>query len=208
MMEQQKLELIKKYESLLKKVYEKLKSSNHPKFESRYCHSIGVAKAAYELSVANGLTKKMCEKAFVAGIVHDYCKYEKIKKYIEVKEKYNLDIEINDDFKAIYHSILAPYIIKDELGIEDLDILEAVENHAMGKENMNVFMKIIYLSDYIEETRVGETYMKARKIAFTDLDKAVAYVSKSSLQYLINNGSYVYIQSLKTYNYYRRFDIQ
>ena len=112
---------------------------------------------------------------------------------------------IKEEFKSIYHSILAPYIIKEELEINDLDILNAIECHAMGKPNMNELEKIIFLSDFIEETRVGECYRKARKVAFANLDKGVFFVSKSVLSYLISINAYIYPTSIETYNYYKKY---
>ena len=197
--------LFKKYDALIKKVYEKLKSSNNPKYEGRFYHSLGVAKAAVELCKCNNLPNELIEKAFICGVIHDYCKYEKLDKYQEIINKYKLDIVLNEEFKSIYHSILAPYIIKDELKIDDLEILNAIECHAMGKPNMSNLEKIIFLSDYIEETRVGDCYIKARKIAFNNLDKGVFFVSKSVLSYLISVNAYIYPTSIETYNYYKKY---
>lgn len=197
--------LFKKYDLLIKKVYEKLKSSNNPKYEGRYYHSLGVAKAAVELCKVNNLSDELTEKAFICGVIHDYCKYEKMDKYQQIIDKYKLNMTIKEEFKSIYHSILAPYIIKEELEINDLDILSAIECHAMGKPNMNELEKIIFLSDFIEETRVGECYRKARKVAFANLDKGVFFVSKSVLSYLISINAYIYPMSIETYNYYKKY---
>ncbi len=195
-------ELFKKYDTLISQVYAKLKRSNNPRFEARYYHSLGVAKAAVELAIKNNLSDELIEKAFVAGIIHDYCKYDKFETYQEYNKKYNLGLGLDERFKSIYHSLLAPLIIKEELQITDEVILSAVECHAMGKPNMNVFEKIIYVSDYIEETRIGKHYLVARKIAYKDLENGVKWISRNVLKYLILRNAYVHPKSIDTYNYY------
>lgn len=195
-------ELFKKYEMLISKVYEKLKRSNNPRFETRYYHSLGVAKAAVELAIKNELSTEMIEKAFVAGIIHDYCKYEKFETYQFYNQKLNLGLNLDERFKSVYHSILAPYIIREELQITDVDVLSSVECHAMGKPNMNTLEKIIYVSDYIEETRIGKCYLTARKIVYKDLDKGVKWITRNVLKYLITKRDYVHPKSIDTYNYY------
>lgn len=198
------IEMLKnKYKDLIDKVYKKLKSSNNPRFETRFYHSLGVAKACVELAINIGLSEEMQEKAYVTGIIHDYCKYEKLSTYKSICELNNLDIEVTQEFKPIYHSILAPYIIKSELKIDDKEILDAISCHAMGKPNMNDLEKILFLADYIEQTRVGEHFMKARKIAFENIDKGVFFVCKNVLSYLVSSSSYIHPMSVETYNYYK-----
>lgn len=191
------------FEVLKEKVRTKLKSSNHPKWENRYVHSLGVSRCAGEL--AKLYCEELYEKAIVAGIVHDYCKFLTFNDYKQVVEKYNLDFKIDPTFAHCYHSLLAPYIIKEELGVDDEEILMAVKYHQMGRANMSLLEMIVFISDEAEETRVGEVFLKARKIAFQDIYKGVAFVAKANIEYLLSKNALIYPLSFETYNYYCKY---
>ncbi len=190
-------------EELKQKVYDKLKSSNNPRFENRYVHSLGVSRCAGEL--ARIYDEKNIEKAVVAGLVHDYCKFFTIEEYQEVINKHSLDITLNPNYLHVYHSILAPYVIRDELKITDEDILNAIKYHQMGKPQMSTLEMIVYVSDEAEETRVGDVFKEARKIAFEDLNRGVAFVSKVNIEYLLRRNASIYPSSIETYNYYCKY---
>ena len=59
---------------------------------------------------------------------------------------------LNENFKVL-HGICGYLIVEKELGITDKDILNAIKFHVFGKENMNVYEEIVYLSDFIEPNR-------------------------------------------------------
>ena len=198
-------ELECKYNEIEKKVYDKLKSTGHPNWQKRYNHSLSVGKKAYELSKLHYQDEILSEKAYLAGIIHDYCKYDTVEKYNEIIKKYNLNIKYDIRVKSIYHGILAPYIIKEELNINDEEILKAIECHVTGKENMSPLEKLIYVSDYVEDLRIGETYETSREIALQSLDRCVAYNSCSILSYLLEKKYAIFSGSLDTYNYYLKY---
>lgn len=191
------------FDELKEKVREKLKSSNNPRWENRFVHSLGVSRCAGELSKI--YSEDVYEKAIIAGLVHDYCKYLTFDDYKKVCEKNNLNIELDENFTHVYHSLLAPYVIKEELGIDDEEILQSIKSHQMGRPNMGLLEMIIFVSDEAEETRVGDIFLKTRKIAFQDLYKAVAFVAKINIEYLLSKNSLIYPLSFETYNYYCKY---
>ena len=134
-----------------------------------------------------------------------FSKYEKAENYCDVIKENNLNIIYNDQVKSVYHGMLAPYFIKKELNITDVEILSAIEWHVTGKENMSPLEKIIYVSDYVEDLREGETYAISRKIAEVNLDACVAYNSRSILQYLLEKKYAIFSSSIATYNYYIKY---
>lgn len=178
-------------DKLKKIVYEKLRNGSD-NFEKRYNHTLNVYEMS--LTLVNRFYKddNLLYKASVSAILHDYCKYETIDTYRKVSEENNLEMEIKEEYLGIYHSILGPYIISKELGIDDNEILDAIRYHTIGKDNMTNLEKVIYVADYIEKGRKGESFEKARSIALYDIDKAVEYISKSVLNYLKTNKQSIY----------------
>ena len=51
-------------------------------------------------------------------------------------------------------------LIQKEFEIDDPEIISAVRNHTIGKVNMSVFDKIIFLADKIEPNTRDKSYIK------------------------------------------------
>ena len=117
----------------------------------------------------------------------------------------NLNIIYDERVRSVYHGMLAPYFIRNELNINDEEILKAIEWHVTGKENMSPLEKIIYVSDYVEDLREGETYEISRKISEDNLDVCVAYNARSILTYLLEKKYAIFSSSISTYNYYIKY---
>ena len=91
-------------------------------------------------------------------------------------------------------------MVKDELGIYDEDILNAIRQHTVGSEYMTPLAQIIYMADYIEPARSFDGVDKARQLVQHSLAAGVAYQTKHTLQYLIDKNQPVYPQTIVTYN--------
>ncbi|NLD26216.1 MAG: HD domain-containing protein [Acholeplasmataceae bacterium] len=168
---------IEDYEKLLWKKY---KQSNDPEIEERYRHSLGVAKKALELIERFKLNVDP-EKAAIAGILHDYAKFEKPERYREVVHKYNLDPQILDKSPKILHALLGPYIIKEEVGVEDEEILKAVQTHTTGSLDMSELAEVIFLADYTDETREGPYFDEVKRLSQIDFYQAIRQKLKQRL---------------------------
>lgn len=191
------------YQEILK---DKLMSSNNPEWLERYNHSLGVTKTALALNkeLKLGLNE---DKVYLAAILHDYAKFDGFDRCKEIVEKYNLDKEILNISHKLWHSFFGPYIINDELGIDDKEILDAIRYHTTGKPNMNVLEEVIFLSDYIEEGRIGEEFEIARCVAFEEknLKKAVAIELDNLIKHLKSINKEINSNSLEAYRFYYKY---
>ena len=55
--------------------------------------------------------------------------------------------------KFAYHQFIGEYILKNDLKIEDEEILNAVKFHCTGSANMSQLGMVVYAADKIEPTR-------------------------------------------------------
>jgi nicotinate-nucleotide adenylyltransferase len=115
----------------------------------RLAHSKSVAKTAYEIAKANNLDEPL--KAYVAGLFHDIGKDIAEDKQFEMTKKYYP--EYSDIPRFAYHQFAGAHLVQEMFGIKDKDIIEAIEFHSTGNENMCLLAKIIYAADKIEPTR-------------------------------------------------------
>ena len=165
--------------------------------DKRFHHVLRVEQTAIRLARQNNVD---VEKASIAGLCHDYAKQRPDEDFINEIHQKGLDPELLKYGNAIWHGVVGAELIKDELGIWDEDILNAVRHHTTGAAVMTPLEQVVYMADYIEPGRDFPGVEKARKITNANLGAGVAYQTKQTLEYLIEHNSPVYPKTIETYN--------
>lgn len=167
----------------------------------RYEHTLGVAYTAAALAMRYDASINNAE---IAGLLHDCAKCFTDEKRISICEKHNIQINIIERRNPfLLHAKVGSFLAMEEYHVEDADIINAILNHTTGRPGMSLLEKIIFVSDYIEPNRKQAPNLKEiRKLAFTDLDKALLYTLRDILEYLENSGNEVDPRTQKTYDYY------
>lgn len=173
---------------------ERLEKALRPK---RFQHVLRVEQTAIELAKDNGVD---IEKASIAGLCHDYAKQRPDEDFIEEIKKKRLNPDLLNYGNAIWHGIVGAELIKDELGIWDENILNAVRHHTIGAPVMSSLEQVVYMADYIEPARDFPEVEEARKLTKKDLVLGVAYQNKKTLEYLIERDKPVYPGAIASYN--------
>lgn len=177
-------------DELLEKVANQM--SNH-----RFQHVLRVEKKALELARRYHIN---LEQASIAALVHDYAKERDDGEMINLIKSQDFSKELLEYGNPIWHGIVGAYIIEEELGITDQDILDAVRLHTTGAANMSELSKLIYVADYIEEGRDFPGVDEARRLSEIDLDEAVKFEAYQTLNYLLKRKQRIYPKSIETYN--------
>jgi len=172
--------------------------------EKRFYHSLGVQTISFAMAIQYGYD---VEKANFAGLLHDCAKYLQDEKLLLKCEKYNLPIsELERRNIYLLHGKLGAYYAENKYGILDADILSAIIYHTTGKPNMSLLEKIIFTADYIEPNRSSKRIPdlnEIRKLAFSDLDKAVYRILNNTLLYLKSEQQEIDYLTVEAYNYYK-----
>ncbi|MFC6253818.1 bis(5'-nucleosyl)-tetraphosphatase (symmetrical) YqeK [Secundilactobacillus hailunensis] len=177
-------------DQLLAKIEKQLKPA-------RFAHVQRVEHTAVKLAKQYGVN---VEKASIAGLVHDYAKQRPDEDFIEAIHHYQLDPDLVNWNNAIWHGLVGAELIKSELGIYDEEILDAVRYHTTGNRYMTTLAQIIYMADYIEPARDFDGVEQARLLTSQSLELAVAYQTKHTLMYLLENNQRIYPKTIDTYN--------
>ena len=141
--------------------------------EHRFEHSLNVAKRAVFLAEKNGADP---EKAYFAGLIHDICKGITHEEQLAVIE--NGGIELDEDTKkspALWHSIAGAVYAEHELGVTDVDVLNAVRYHTSGRGNMSILEKVVYMADLTSAERNYPDAEYTRNLTDKNLDEGIAY---------------------------------
>ena len=167
--------------------------------EYRYKHILGVEQAARKLALRFNEDEEL---ASIAALVHDYAKERSDADFKQVIMANGLDQDLLNWNNFIWHGVVGAEIIKAELNINDERVLNAVRKHTVGAAVMTTIEKIIYVADFIEAARDFPGVELARKLAEKDLDLAVAYETKHTLEYLLAQNKTIYPAAILTYNAY------
>lgn len=193
-----------KYYRIRKRVYEKF--SNSPEDLKRFNHMEEVVKMAlYLKDMYEDKFDIDYEKIKIAGILHDYTKNMSFEEAVEyLKTKINKE-ELEEAKKApsVIHSITAYYLVQEELGINDEEILKAILHHTTGSPNMSPLEELIFVSDAVELTRTYEGVKEIRKRVYEDFYEGMLYMIEKTLIHLKEKGWYINPKTIETYEYYK-----
>ncbi len=178
-------------EELLSKVKEQM--TDH-----RFLHTLGVASTAVTLAERFGADP---QKAELAGLLHDFCKYwEKSKMRGIMEREPSIPADLLDYDKELWHAPVGAIVARQELGIEDQEVLDAIAYHTSGRPGMSRLEKILWLADYIEPGRQFPGVEEIRELAEQHLDFALAQALGNTISFLVKQKKRIYPLTLQTYN--------
>ena len=139
--------------------------------EKRAIHTLAVEKMAERLGNIYAPDKINLLRA--AALLHDLTKEKKLPEQLELCEKYSITVK-SDDVCApkTFHAKTAAAVIKNDskyAEYADDDVISAVRWHTTGRSGMSICEKIIYLADYIDDSRKFDDCVKLREYFWNGL---------------------------------------
>ena len=168
---------------------------------ARFQHTLGVMYTAASLAMCYG---QDVEKALIAGLLHDCAKCIPNDKKVKLCEKYGLPMtNIEKQAPFLLHAKLGAYLADKLYGVDDPEILGAIEWHTTGRPGMTMLEKIVYLADYIEPNRwKAQNLPEIRAMAFRDIDMAVYMTLRDTLAYLQSGSGEVDTMTQEAFVFY------
>ncbi|MDL2254237.1 bis(5'-nucleosyl)-tetraphosphatase (symmetrical) YqeK [Ruminococcaceae bacterium OttesenSCG-928-I18] len=150
--------------------------------EKRYKHVKNVVEAARKLAVHYEVD---VQKAQLAGWLHDIVKESSREELLQLLRRDAIMAGATEQRPLpVWHGPCAAIYAKQELGVQDGEILSAIACHTTGKSDMSLFDKVIFLADIISAERSFPGVGKLRKLAFEDLDEAVIAAMEENIIHL------------------------
>lgn len=166
---------------------------------SRYKHSIEVMNESVKLAKHYGVD---VEKAEIAGLLHDCAKQIKSEDAMQIVKKHDIILdEIQKNSPSLHHGILGPVIAYEIYGVTDKEILDAIYWHSTGKAGMTPLEKIVFVADYIEPGRKFDNIIKARKIAYEDLNRSILMLADLTIAQVILKKGLLHPETINARNY-------
>jgi predicted HD superfamily hydrolase involved in NAD metabolism len=155
--------------------------------EKRFLHTNSVLKAANR--IGSFFESIDLSELSIAALLHDITKELPYEKQLELLEKSGVSISQEDrETPAVLHSLSAPIIIKRDFSKYATEsILSSVKNHTMGEAEMSVFDRIVFIADYVEDSRSYESCKIVRKSLYDALSLGN---STKTNEYFLNKAIY------------------
>ncbi len=173
-------------EQLLKRIYAylEIQFADDP---FRLKHTFNVKEVALKLGEIYQVDQ---DKIILAALLHDSTKNLSFEENRDLISNMFMEEQLELEPKPCLHAYSAAALAKNYFGIMDDDIINAIAYHCSGRMQMSPLEKIIFVSDYIEESRefVNEDL---RALARTNLDKAVYEIMLQTKEYLLTNQRFI-----------------
>lgn len=168
----------------------------------RFEHSLQVASIAREMAEQFNVDP---DKAYSAGLVHDYAKGLSGQQLLDLAQQHDLithpaDLLLPD----LLHAPVGAWLVRHELGIEDQQILSAIANHTLGEPHMSQLEEIIFLADMIEPGRDYPGLERLKCLAMRSLEQGMLFGLNSTLRYCIERGRIIHPRTVEVRNHYLR----
>lgn len=170
--------------------------------QKRFHHSLCVADECRKLALKYGEDP---EKAYYAGLLHDVCKELPADEQREMVinsgiQYYREELET----RSLHHAIAGAYFVKNDFGIEDIDIINSIRFHTVGRSGMSRLEEIVYMGDLISADRDYKDADRMRKLAYSNLNNALREAFAFSVKSVVKKGGFLPACTTEGYNFYTR----
>jgi predicted HD superfamily hydrolase involved in NAD metabolism len=138
--------------------------------EHRYEHSVRVARCAEILARRHGADAR---KARLAGMLHDLARLYSPERLLAECTARGMTIDAAQrEHPMLLHARLGAAIAHQEFGVEDREVLSAIEKHTTGAPEMSRLDCVVYLADSLEPDRKFSERGELWELALRDLAAA------------------------------------
>ena len=163
----------------------------------RFAHSLSVAWMSRRLARIHGIDSLRAEQA---GLLHDCAK----SLPLEEMQRIAVEHSLTDDREmlasgALLHSVVGSWVAREEYGMTDPEVLQAISYHNTGFPGMTRLDMCVCLSDSIEPLRESYPHLEeVRALAESSLERALLLSLEGTADYVISRGKYLHPRTQNT----------
>jgi predicted HD superfamily hydrolase involved in NAD metabolism len=174
-------------------------SDNVP--ESRLHHVLRVEQMAIALAKDHSLDTN---KAAQAGLMHDLAKYFKPQLLLDMARREGLLLDPVDELTPhLLHANVGAIVAREQFGIEDPEILDAIADHTLGRPGMGLLSCVVFLADSLEPGRGNTPALNIlRHTSRQNLQRAVWMSCDDSIKHLTASRRLIHPRVLLTRNWF------
>lgn len=168
--------------------------------EKRMKHTLAVEDMAFRLGVLYfGKDDESLLLLRAAALLHDVTKELSDEEQLALLESYSVKL-LPEELASMptIHALTAALVIPDRFPeFAAPRVINAVRYHTTGREGMSIFEKIIFLADYIDDTRTYPSCVDLRKDFFAEKpqnmsdEDRVRHLDRAALKSIDNTLAYL-----------------
>jgi len=152
---------------------------------SRVAHVLGCRDTAEDMARHWGADPVDAARA---GMLHDVTKALDGPLQLTLCQSYGIILDkFSTQNPKTLHALTGSLVAERIFG-ENPAVVAAIRSHTTGKADMNLLEKIIYVADYMEPNRDFPGVEELRRLAYSDIDKALKLGLSMTLQLLKEQG--------------------
>ena len=118
-----------------------------------------------------------------------------------------LDIELSASEREqpeLLHGIVGAALSPERFGVDDVEVLQAMQDHVTGRPGMGVLSQLLFVADQNAADREFRGVVVLREVALQDLTLAVLLVAGHKLNYIVLKQQVIHPVTVELYNEYVR----
>lgn len=162
-------------------------------------HSFRVVDTALKMAESTGLN---LDQVYLAALLHDYAKEMTGGQLLRIARANNLLTCVAEEMQPdLLHGPVGAWLCREELNIQDEEILRAIRFHTTGRVSMSMLEIIIYLADLIEPGREYKRVEELRKIYEKDLYEGLLFAFDATILYVLERKFLIHHLTLEARNW-------
>lgn len=169
-------------------------------YAKRLAHIRGCEEEAAKLARRWGADEGLMRRA---AILHDCTKYFTYDRQLELCEQYHIQLsplELATD--KLLHAKTGAALAKYVFGFDEL--YDVIFYHTTARAGMSLEEKLLYIADYMEPCRAFPEVEELRRLAYADLDGAVAMGASLSVQEMVQRDKELHPDTRAAFEFYRK----
>ena len=164
----------------------------------RLQHVLSVQEVAVDLARTH---KADVWHANLAALLHDSAKWMDTQRLYSEVERYGIQLDSVEKLNpSLLHALVGAELAVEKFKITEFEVLEAIRNHTTGSPSMRIISQVLYVADFAEPMRTHSEVHVIRKLAYTELGRAVHQVARAQIEHLLRKGGMIHPNTLHTYN--------
>lgn len=164
---------------ITEEMLEELRKLVRPRLtEKRYAHTLAVEEKVTELGFM--FLQQYVYELRAAALLHDITKKDDMETQLQYCKEFGLTVtEAGLYSPKIFHAMTAAAIVKRDFPqYADAHVVDGIRWHTTGHAGMTKFEHLVYLADYIEDTRTFEDCVTLREFFEAQMAKATTDLEK------------------------------
>lgn len=168
---------------------------------NRYLHVKLVSQAAVELA---RLYKANAEKLALAAILHDAAKCMRGDELVSYAVKHNIQAQNFEEIckysPSLLHSEVSAHLAQTIFNVQDETILNAIRNHTLGRLNMDLSEKILFIADMASKDRRHKDAQRVHLASLKSIDEGMLAAMTVKLMFTIETAKWLAPRGIELWN--------